>query len=86
MFLTDNWKKINTDPVCFGTKNDDFGSFEIQEAGKIYTFKLVHTNGTVTCNTDYVRINKVGMFTPRFGTSYTTDGDNLPQQDCSSAC
>ena len=22
MFLTDNWKKINTDPVCFGTKND----------------------------------------------------------------
>ena len=42
MFLTDNWKKINIDPVCFGTKNDDFGSFEIQEAGKVYTFKLVH--------------------------------------------
>ena len=49
--MTDNWKKINTDPVCFGTKNDDFGSFEIQEAGKIYTFKLVHTSGSVTCDT-----------------------------------
>ena len=51
--LIDNWKKINTNPVCFGTKNGDFGSFEIQEAGKIYTFKLVHTKGTVTCDTDY---------------------------------
>ena len=50
--MTDNWKKINTDPVCFGTKNDDFGSFEIQEAGKIYTFKLVHTSGSVTCDTN----------------------------------
>ncbi|CAH3134859.1 unnamed protein product [Pocillopora meandrina] len=52
-FCSDNWKKINTDPVCFGTKNGDFGSFQIQEAGKIYTFKLVHTKGTVNCDTDY---------------------------------
>ena len=53
MFLTDNWKKINTDPVCFGTKNDAFGSFKIQEAGKIYSFKLVHTYGSVTCDTNF---------------------------------
>ena len=66
MFLTDNWKKINTDPVCLGTKNDDFGSFEIQEAGKIYTFKLVHTYGAVTCNT-YYKSTRRGSSHPRFG-------------------
>ena len=66
MFLTDNWKKINTDPVCFGTKNDDFGSFEIQEAGKIYSFKLVHTNGTVTCNTNF-ESTKWGCLHPDLG-------------------
>ena len=66
MFLTDNWKKINTDPVCFGTKNDDFGSFEIQEAGKIFTFKLVHTNGTVACNTDF-ESTKWGCLHPDLG-------------------
>ena len=66
MFLTDNWKKINTDPVCFGTKNDNFGSFEIQEAGKIYSFKLVHTNGTVTCNTNF-ESTKWGCLHPYLG-------------------
>ena len=66
MFLTDNWKKINTDPVCFGTKNDDYGSFEIQEASKIYTIKLVHTYGAVTCDT-YYKSTRRGSSHPRFG-------------------
>ena len=64
--MTDNWKKINTDPVCFGTKNDAFGSFEIQEAGKIYSFKLVHTYGSVTCNT-YLESTKWGCSHTGFG-------------------
>ena len=50
--MTDNWKKINSYPVCFETKYDAFGSFKIQEAGKIYSFKLVHIYGSVTCDTN----------------------------------
>ena len=64
--MTDNWKKINPDPVCFGTKNDSFGSFEIQEAGKVYSFKLVHTYGSVTCNTN--------LQSTKWGCSYTGFG------------
>ncbi|XP_022810092.1 protein jagged-1-like [Stylophora pistillata] len=54
-FCSDNWKKINIGPVCFGTKHDDYGSFEIREAGKIFTFELVHTSGSVTCNRNFIR-------------------------------
>lgn len=48
--LTENWKKINNDPVCFGAKEDKYGAFNITEAGEIYTFKLVYRNGYLRCN------------------------------------
>ena len=48
--ISENWKKINTDPVCFGAKNDLYGTFNITESGIIYTFKLVHLSGSVSCN------------------------------------
>lgn len=43
------WFKINTEPVCFGVKNDAYGSFKIQTPGYIFAFKLVHLSGSVTC-------------------------------------
>ena len=49
-FLSDNWKKINTVPVCFGARNDSYGTFHITESGLINTFKLVHINGSVLCS------------------------------------
>ena len=48
--ISENWKKINTDPVCFGAKDDSYGTFNITESGIIYTFKLVHLSGSVSCN------------------------------------
>ncbi|XP_022793011.1 uncharacterized protein LOC111332021 [Stylophora pistillata] len=63
----DNWTKINSDPVCFGTKDNDYGSFAIQEAGQIYTFKLVHTSGSVTCVTN--------LESTKWGCSYSDYGD-----------
>ena len=49
-FFSENWKKINTDPVCFGARDDSYGAFNIRESGVIYTFKLVHLSGSVKCN------------------------------------
>ncbi|XP_068676595.1 uncharacterized protein [Montipora foliosa] len=43
------WQKVNVDPVCFGVKNDSFGTFEIHKPGDIYRLKLVHRSGYVNC-------------------------------------
>lgn len=48
-FISENWKKINDDPVCFGAKDDSYGTFSIKENGLINTFKLVHRNGSLKC-------------------------------------
>ena len=45
------WTKINTDPVCFGARDNSFGSFIIKTAGEVLSLKLLHVNGTVNCNT-----------------------------------
>ena len=52
-FFSENWKKINTGPVCFGARGDSYGAFNIGESGVIRTFKLVHLSGSITCNPDY---------------------------------
>ena len=52
MFFSENWKKINTDPVCFGARDDSYGAFNIRESGVIHTFKLVHRIGSIRCNPD----------------------------------
>ena len=49
-FFSENWQKINTDPVCFGAKDDSYGTFNIKHNGVVFTFKLVHLSGTVLCN------------------------------------
>ena len=64
--LLENWKKISEDPVCFGVHDDSFGGFSIRESGLIYTFKLVHRNGSVTCNPRY-KLNNWGCTHPLFG-------------------
>lgn len=57
---------MNVDPVCFQTRNDDYGSFVIQEAGQILTFKLLHISGSVTCDTRFPSTNW-GCLRPEYG-------------------
>lgn len=46
------WHKQNTSPVCFGAKNNQFGSFTAKTGSKrLAAVKLVHLYGYVTCNT-----------------------------------
>ena len=49
-FFSENWKKINACPICFGARDESYGAFNITESGIIYTFELVHLNGSVSCN------------------------------------
>ena len=48
IFLSENWKKINNEPVCYKAK-DSHGSFRITKQGLIHTFKLVHRRGALKC-------------------------------------
>ena len=43
------WQKMNTFPVCFGAKDDQFGEFEVEIGGSVDSVKLVHISGDVTC-------------------------------------
>ena len=73
------WHKINTDPVCFGTRHEDFGSFEADKTGKIYKIKLVHHSGSVNCQggqatstkwSCYLHLNELNI--------HITDQNNIP--------
>ena len=44
------WTKINTDPVCFGARDNSFGTFIIKTAGEVLSLKLLHVNGTINCD------------------------------------
>jgi len=48
----DSWIKLNTVPVCFGTRDGDFGRFTAPSGGKLASVKLVHLYGYVTCDTN----------------------------------
>ena len=52
-FFSENWKKINTGPVCFGARDNSYGAFNIKESGVIRTFKLVYLSGSIRCNLDH---------------------------------
>lgn len=41
--------KMNTSPVCFGAKNNQFGKFSAPYCGKLAAVKLVYLHGYVTC-------------------------------------
>ncbi|CAH3025505.1 unnamed protein product [Porites evermanni] len=43
------WTKVNTRPVCFGTRKNQFGRFYVRR-GRLIAIKLVHRYGSVTCN------------------------------------
>jgi len=46
----DSWVKVNSRPVCFGAKDNTFGSFNVPYGGKIAAVKLVYLSGYVTCS------------------------------------
>ena len=43
------YRKLNTDPVCFGAKGNQFGRFNIAVGGSVEAVKLVHVSGSLSC-------------------------------------
>ena len=55
VYSTDRWKKQNTSPVCFGTKDDQFGRFYIKsDHENLAAVRLVPIYGYVSCDTRHV--------------------------------
>ena len=44
------WEKANGSPVCFGTRNTQYGTFYTPLSGKVASVKLVHLYGYVSCH------------------------------------
>ena len=44
------WVKLNTSPVCFGARDNKFGSFKYNKNIFVKSFMLVHRSGSVSCN------------------------------------
>lgn len=49
--LPDRWVKLNHSPVCFGTRNDQFGTFNVPHGGNMAAVKLVYLYGYLSCDT-----------------------------------
>lgn len=49
--ILDHWIKLSFRPVCFGARDDQYGSFRVPYGGKLAAVKLVHLSGAVTCDT-----------------------------------
>jgi len=52
LLLIDRWVKL--DSVCFGTKNNQYGSFNVPYGGKIAVLTLHHLSGYVSYQTGYI--------------------------------
>ena len=44
------WVQLNTHPVCFGTRDNSYGSFQYNKKVFVKRFMLVHRSGWVTCD------------------------------------
>ena len=48
--ILETWQKTNTEPVCFGARDNQYGAFNITKSGLLKTMKLVHKSGSINCN------------------------------------
>ncbi|KAK3739026.1 hypothetical protein QZH41_010485 [Actinostola sp. cb2023] len=44
------WFSLSTKAVCFGARDNQFGSFNVKDEGFLSAIKLVHVSGSVTCD------------------------------------
>ena len=49
------WRKLNSAPVCFGAKGNQFGHFQVEFGGAIEAVKLFHLYGLVTCGSGWMK-------------------------------
>ena len=49
LYLTGHWRKMNSNPVCFGARDNKFGRFTISLSGRATKIRLVHISGSLAC-------------------------------------
>ena len=45
--------KINNGPVCFGARDDTYGTLTVTKTGLVKAIKLVQRNGSIRCHPDH---------------------------------
>ena len=75
------WIKLNKNRVCFGAKNDAYGSFTIPPIGHGYlkALKLVYRSGYVTCKKTPVLRSHWGCEVDSKISIFVTDNQNKVQ-------
>ena len=58
------WRKLNSAPVCFGARDNQFGRFRVEVGGSIKAVKLVHVSGEVNCILPWHAYSKWGCDRP----------------------
>ena len=58
--LVPSWLKVNTKGVCFGARDNLYGTFSMLHNGDISSFKLVHLSGRVSCSAHQNRFSYWG--------------------------
>nr|XP_058964907.1 uncharacterized protein LOC131791577 [Pocillopora verrucosa] len=50
-YCKESWQKINgKKAICFGAKDNQYGSFNMTKSGRMKTMKLIYRSGSVRCN------------------------------------
>ncbi|CAH3192147.1 unnamed protein product [Porites evermanni] len=71
---------MNTSPICFGARDNSFGSFVVPSSGKLASVRLVHLYGYVTCdkrNRAYWSFWGCGHYPEDVNVVITTSADNI---------
>ena len=71
---------MNTAPLCFGARDDQFGKFFSPYSGKLASVKLVHLHGYVTCDkriTQYSSYWGCGQYSPNINIVITDSNNSV---------
>ena len=60
------WFSLSSKPVCFGATGNSFGRFIVKAEGFVAAIKLVHYNGSVTCDKNTIA-KKPAEFNSKWG-------------------
>ena len=71
------WRRLNSNPVCFGAKDNQSGGFVVEVDGQIEAIKLVHLHGKVSCNVSIGRWSNWGCGNERLMVFLTNATDDV---------
>ncbi|XP_029201495.2 uncharacterized protein LOC114965934 isoform X2 [Acropora millepora] len=71
------WRRLNSNPVCFAAKDNQFGAFVVEVGGHIDAVKLIHFHGQVSCNVSKGRWSNWGCGRRTLSVFLTNSTDHI---------